>query len=182
MGEGDATSDTLLAPRHERGETNRPAPLPPTPSRKGRGSLVHLPFGQTNASALEGLAGLLKDALLRTTPWRAFHHEIPLDPAALAALGFVTDPADPRLRIAACPGAPACASGTVPARADAALLAKLGLANLHVSGCAKGCAHHAPAATLVGRDGRYDLIRHGRAGDPPDAVGLTLAQAAELLA
>ncbi len=39
---------------------------------------------------------------------------------------------------------------------------------IHVSGCAKGCAHPGSAPwTLVGRDGRYDLVRHGKAGDTP---------------
>ena len=37
---------------------------------------------------------------------------------------------------------------------------------IHVSGCAKGCAHRDKAAiTLVGRDGRYDLVRNGRHSD-----------------
>jgi precorrin-3B synthase len=70
----------------------------------------------------------------------------------------------------------------VAARADAAFLAERGLRDIHVSGCKKGCAHHAATMTLVGVDGRYDLVRHGRAGDAPDATGLTLAEAAEMLA
>ncbi|MGS1093573.1 precorrin-3B synthase [Aquamicrobium terrae] len=78
---------------------------------------------------------------------------------AAASLGFVTDPADPRLSIAACPGAPACASGRIATRALAERIAARhadlldGSFTLHVSGCAKGCAHPAPAAlTLVGND------------------------------
>jgi precorrin-3B synthase len=44
---------------------------------------------------------------------------------------------------------------------------------LHVSGCAKGCAHaQAAAVTLVGREGRYDLVLDGRAGDRPILAGL----------
>ncbi len=55
-------------------------------------------------------------------------------------------------------------------------LARPGL-TLHVSGCAKGCAHAGPAAlTLVGRDGRYDLVRNGRAGDAPTLTGLSVEQ------
>ena len=128
---------------------------------------VHLPFGQTDAATLAHLASLTPE--LRTTPWRAF-----LSPVAIS--GF----AEPST-VVACPGAPACASASVPARADAARLQALGLADLHVSGCAKGCAHARPARTLVGRDGRYDLVRHGRASDPPDLAGLTLDQAAAAL-
>jgi precorrin-3B synthase len=48
---------------------------------------------------------------------------------------------------------------------------------IHVSGCEKGCAHpHAAPITLVGRDGRYDLIRGGVASDAPDVRSLTLEQ------
>jgi precorrin-3B synthase len=42
---------------------------------------------------------------------------------AAQQLGFVVDADDPRRRIAACPGAPACLSGLIPARALAAALA-----------------------------------------------------------
>jgi precorrin-3B synthase len=126
--------------------------------------LLHLPFGQTTAATLSHLADLAPE--VRTTPWRAF-----LSP--VLASGF--DPAP--TAIAACPGAPACASATVLARTDAARLAALGFRNIHVSGCAKGCAHPHLTTTLVGRDGRYDLVRHGRAGDPADRQGLTLEQA-----
>ncbi len=153
-----------------------PPPLQPGEYRGG-GVLLHLPFGQTTADALAALASAA--GAVRTTPWRAL-----LAPAGtVAPPGFITDPADPRLHIAACPGGPACASGSVPARADAAWLAGQGIAGVHVSGCAKGCAHPGPAAaTLVGRAGRYDLVRHGRAGDTPALTGLTLAQAAGVLA
>ena len=131
------------------------------------GHLLHLPFGQTDAATLARLAGLTPE--LRTTPWRAF-----LSPVAVP--GFAEPGA-----IVACSGAPACASASVPARADAARLQAMGFASVHVSGCAKGCAHARPARTLVGRDGRYDLVRHGRASDPPDLAGLTLDQAAAAL-
>ena len=45
--------------------------------------------------------------------------------AAAGQLGFVVQADDPRRRIAACPGAPACMSGLIPARALAAALAPL---------------------------------------------------------
>ncbi len=142
-------------------------PLPPAGVGRGEGSLVHLAFGQTDAATLARFAGLTP--ALRTTPWRAF-----LSPVAIP--GYARPGT-----VAACPGAPACASGSTPARADAARLEAMGFAHLHVSGCAKGCAHAQPATTLVGRDGRYDLVRHGRAGDRPDLTGLTLEQAAAAL-
>jgi len=49
---------------------------------------------------------------------------------------------------------------------------------LHISGCAKGCAHPRRAAlTLVADAGHYSLVREGKAGDAPMARGLTLDEA-----
>jgi precorrin-3B synthase len=152
-----------------------PGPLPP-------GLLLGLPFGQSDAAALLRLAELAGGASLRTTPWRSFFLEGTHDPAPFAEAGFITDPHDPRRTISACAGSPGCASASVPARADAAFLAARGIRGIHVSGCAKGCAHPKPATTLVGSDGRYGFVRHGRAGDRPAITGLTITQAAELLA
>ena len=151
----------------------------PPPAQPPPGLLLALPFGQTDAGALVRLAALTDAA--RTTPWRALHIPAPPDAAPYAEAGFITDPADPRRGIAACPGAPACRSGTTPARADAARLAGLGITGLHVSGCAKGCARPRAGVTLVGRNGRYDLVPHGRASDAPTLVGLDLAAAAEAI-
>ena len=149
--------------------THRARVTPPSNplSQVEREHLLYLPLGQTDAATLAHLASLLalRD-IVRTTPWRAL-----LSP--IRAPGF----GDAPNTITACPGAPACSSGSTPARADAATLQAAGFTNLHVSGCAKGCAYPRPATTLVGGNGRYDLIRHGRAGDRPDLTGLTLAQA-----
>lgn len=100
---------------------------------------------------------------------------------------FILDAADPRLRAAACSGAPACRRAARPVQQDAARLAPLlragpgGIA-LHVSGCAKGCAHPGPAAlTLVARDGGYDLVRGGAAADPPARRGLSVEAVAAML-
>jgi precorrin-3B synthase len=93
--------------------------------------------------------------------------------AAAEQLGFVVHAADPRRRIAACPGAPACASGFIDARRLAAALApqlaglRDGIA-VHVSGCAKGCAHPAAAAlTVVGDAQGCGIIRNGTARTMP---------------
>jgi precorrin-3B synthase len=158
-----------------------------------RGSMGLAPvFGQTNAAALRALADLAArhgDGALRIGPWRTFLiGGVPAQQAdALAraadAIGLIADPADPRLRIAACPGGPACSSGLMPARADAALMAAVpGAVRVHVSGCAKGCAHPAPAAlTFVGTADGYALVRHGRAGDAAVARGLSLADCLQTL-
>jgi precorrin-3B synthase len=147
---------------------------------EGEAVLLGLPFGQTDAAALLLLADLVTG--VRTTPWRSFFLAGAHDLAAFAAAGFIVDPDDPRRSIAACAGAPACASASVPARADAAILAARGVRGVHISGCAKGCAHPGAATTLVGAGGSYGFVRHGRAGDRPSVTGLTIAQAAELLA
>jgi precorrin-3B synthase len=88
-----------------------------------------------------------------------------------SALGFVTDAADPRLFIAACPGKPACASGHIGTRTMAERVARRnsewldGSFTLHVSGCAKGCAHPGSAAvTLVGGENGAGLVVNGTAG------------------
>jgi len=157
-----------------------PPPPPPLPT----GLVLGLPFGQTEAAALLRLADLAAAATLplRTTPWRSFYLQDTHDPAPFAAAGFITDADDPRRSIPACAGAPACARASVPARTDAAYLAARGLRGIHVSGCAKGCAHPGATTTLVGSGGTYGLVRHGRAGDPTTVAGLTIAQAAGLLA
>ncbi|TIQ21527.1 MAG: precorrin-3B synthase, partial [Mesorhizobium sp.] len=89
---------------------------------------------------------------------------------AAAILGLVTDAADPRTKIAACPGAPACASGRIAARDIAETIAAENRDildasfTLHISGCAKGCAHPGPAAlTLVGGDNGAGLVVDGTA-------------------
>ena len=140
-------------------------------------------FGRLHAAALRQLSSLaanVGDGGLHVSPHRVLVLAgIAAPDAALArasALGFITDPADPRLRITACPGAPDCANASVALRDDARRLAASlapGLTRVHLSGCAKGCAHPAPAALVfVGVDGSYDAVRQGRAGDPPFLRGL----------
>jgi precorrin-3B synthase len=156
---------------------------------------VGLPFGRIDAGALTCLANLSErfgEASLRTTPWRALllSNISPSDVETLAdevcALGLIADPTDPRLNIFTCVGAPSCQSATVDARADAErLAAAIGATRddaLHISGCIKSCAHRGAASlTLVGRDGRYDLVRHGSAADRPSLTGLAIDQVAALL-
>jgi precorrin-3B synthase len=160
----------------------------------GEGFLgIGLPFGRIAAGDLSGLTGSAEAAgarELRLTPWRAMLIPLPSLAAAHslsdALSAFILDPNDPRRRIAACPGAPACIQATTATRADAAILAAhlpagSGVA-VHLSGCEKGCAHpHAAPITLVGRNGHYDLVRDGAASAAPALRGLTTAQAAEHL-
>ncbi|NRB00196.1 MAG: cobalamin biosynthesis protein CobG [Rhodobacteraceae bacterium] len=86
---------------------------------------------------------------------------------------LITDPTDPRAHLNACPGLGKCASATVETRALAQRLSGHTPGILHVSGCAKGCAHPGAAeVTLVGRDGMFDLVKSGRAWDAPVRTGI----------
>jgi precorrin-3B synthase len=100
------------------------------------------------------------------------------DAAALAQqaerLGFIVHCDDPRRRIVACPGKPACASGLIAARTIAGEIARhsgspgAGIA-VHVSGCRKGCAHPGPTpVTIVGTEHGCGIIRAGSARAMPD--------------
>lgn len=140
---------------------------------------VGLPFGRLTADQLRLLADLATSGL-RLTPFRAVL--LPGAPATilsrLAEAGLTTQPDDPLRFVAACPGAPACASAAIETRDLARRLAALNPAAsdvwLHVSGCDKGCASSAAhAVTLVGRDDALDLVLEGRPRDAPRLAGLT---------
>lgn len=140
----------------------------PEPGPCAQGQLVGLPFGATDAATLVALARL---GPIRLTPWRMLLVETA---APIAVPGAVTRRGDPRLRVSACTGAPDCPQGRQPVRDLARALAQgMPAADLHVSGCAKGCAHPGPAAfTLVGTSQGFDLVRDGRAWDSPAQTGL----------
>jgi precorrin-3B synthase len=100
------------------------------------------------------------------------------DIAVLAArTGFIVNACDPRRRVVACAGAPACASAAWSTRDLGPAVARAahdwldGSVTVHLSGCSKGCAHAAPAAlTFVGPDrivigGRADDTPHGRVSE-----------------
>lgn len=145
---------------------------PPSPGPCAQGVLVALEFGQMRAEALATLAEL---GPLRLTPWRMLLIEGADRTPTLP--GLITDPADPLLRVTACTGAPGCPQALSPTRPLARALAPAlpQGALLHVSGCAKGCAHpgKAPVTLVATGPDRFDLIRRGRACDPPLATGLS---------
>ena len=148
-------------------------PLPtPQPGLRADGALVALAFGQMRSETLLALATLTHE--IRPTPWRML---LLVGATTLPAIpGLVTDPSDPILRVTACTGAPACPQGQGDTRTLARQLAPLlpkGRA-LHLSGCAKGCAHPAPAdLTLTATGQGYDLILNGTASDMPSQRNLT---------
>ncbi len=170
----------------------RPEHLPIGVGRRAASSWVGVapPFGRLEAGGLAAFASAVASGPIRATPWRTLL--VPgLDEAEAdriwasvkgqfgGASSLIVDPSDPRLRVAACSGAPACLRATTPVQEDAGILAAALIMSgsgtlLHVSGCAKGCAHpEAAAMTLVGREGIYDLVRDGKAGDRPETQGLT---------
>lgn len=161
----------------------RPDPVGSVAERDGRIALLAgLPFGRSDAEGLARIAERARRAgcrELRLSPWRGLAF-CGLEAGAADILreslrnaGLVVAADDPRLAVFACAGAPACARGESPALADAAALAETmapllaGGLSLHVSGCAKSCAHAGPAdLTLVGTGGAYDVILFGGARDP----------------
>jgi precorrin-3B synthase len=150
--------------------TARPAEIMTTrgPGLCSGGALVGLAFGQMQGATLKLLAGLASG--LRLTPWRMVLIEGLGEMPRHA--GLVTEASDPILRVTACTGAPACPQAHAETRALAAALAPSLASNmhLHVSGCAKGCAHPgASSITLVGTEHGLDLIRDGCTRDIPAA-------------
>lgn len=134
------------------------------------GRMVGVAFGSTDAGTLRALIRSTRATALRVTPWRMLLLE---EAQSVDVPGILSD-WDPVLEVSACPGAPSCAQATVATRELARRLADKVEGTLHVSGCAKGCARPAKAAlTLVGRDGRFDLVRDGRASDTPVQTGLS---------
>ena len=125
------------------------------------GTLVALEFGQMHATQL----ATLTTQPLRITPWRMLLVEGP----APNHPGLIIDATDPRLRVTACTGAPGCPQALQPTRDLArALAAQVPPGqHLHVSGCAKGCAHPKAAdLCLVATATGFDVIANGRAQDP----------------
>ena len=136
-----------------------------------RGTAIGLPFGRIAAATLADLAARPGVTGLRVTPWRTLLVE-GLDPASPGLP--VSTPAE--RAVDACVGAPACPQASVETRALAQRLAPHVAGRLHVSGCAKGCARAAPADVVAtGRDGRFDLAFHARAGAPATITGLSPA-------
>ncbi|WP_417599957.1 cobalamin biosynthesis protein CobG [Pararhodobacter oceanensis] len=178
-------ADHLTQDRRRMAQVMAHSPLPPewcdTPAlsaapapqigQQSSGALIGAAFGQIDADALAQVIRAQSLQAIRLTPWRMFYLEGGTLPDTAA---FLTDPQDPLLRVDACPGAPYCPSSSVETRALAKRLAPHVSGTLHVSGCAKGCAHRGTAdLTLTGRDGRFDLIRHGTATDTPERRALS---------
>ena len=150
----------------------------PLPGLHPQGALVGATFGQLTHSALRHLSGY--GQALRTTPWRMMLveglREMP------RREDMITQADDPTLRVIACSGAPRCREAHADTRALATALAPhiAADARLHVSGCAKGCAHSGQASiTLVATGDGFDLVRDGSTRDTPIRRGLRGASIAK---
>jgi precorrin-3B synthase len=138
-----------------------PAVFRAEPGRVPQGLLLALAFGQTEAATFAALAAL---GPLRLTPWRMLLVEGLQRAPGLP--GLIDRPADPLLHVVACTGAPGCAQAIRPTRALARTLAPHLHGTLHVSGCAKGCAHPGTAPlTLTATPDGWRLIAEGTAAD-----------------
>ncbi|NNU50729.1 precorrin-3B synthase [Rhizobium sp. WYCCWR 11279] len=142
-------------------------------------------FGQMRASDLIALLDLATDrgaTAVRFAPGRGFFFiglsadTVPAMQIAAAGHGFSTQPGENTEHIAACAGAGACGSAFYETRTLARRLIAVapalfdGSLTLHLSGCAKGCAHARPALTLTGSAEGYGLILNGLAADQPDEL------------
>jgi precorrin-3B synthase len=138
----------------------------PKPGLHAEGAMVALAFGQMRGETLAAIAALGHE--LRPTPWRMLFL---VGATTLPSIpGLIADDADPILRVTACTGAPACPQGLGETRSLARALAlHLGPdQRLHISGCAKGCAHPGPAPIVLTATGQgYDLILNGTASATP---------------
>jgi precorrin-3B synthase len=163
------------------------------PLRSGEVVGIAPPFGHSDAETLSHLIGEAERAGaqgLRTAPGRALlfvglqRGAASRFAARAVSLGFIANSADPRRRVIACAGAPICASGEIPARGLVPVVAQaVRAANvagpIHVSGCAKGCAHPAPTPlAIIGRAGACDIHLNGKlvSSAKADALAAELAR------
>jgi precorrin-3B synthase len=147
---------------------------------------IGLAFGHSDATALERLVDIADAAGargFRTAPDRALmiiglaSQSASAFAAAAERLGFVVHANDPRRYVVACAGAPICSSAHIAARALAPRVAdqvapyRGDAFTVHISGCAKGCAHAASAVlTVVGTLDGCALVADGSVRDAPFAL------------
>jgi precorrin-3B synthase len=174
---------------HLRGNEQK-EPLGLHPLRDGTFAYgVGLAFGHTDTMSLQRLAEAAQAtgaSGMRAAPGRALiivglTQQTASSLAATAeALGFIVRADDPRRHVVACAGAPICTSASIAARAIAPEIAASAASHLdgsfkiHISGCAKGCAHPAPAAlTIVSTSSGCALIANGSTHDAPFKIVAT---------
>jgi precorrin-3B synthase len=189
----DLADDTLDPAMLDQGRSGMPASL--ARQEAGPFGLIRLSedlhtvgigpaFGQASAEKLialcEAAEGFRIEALRP-----AFDHSLLFFGSKLACetlagfasdSDFITSAVDPRCQIAACPGSPACASAAIPTHEIAATASSQcaelldGSFTLHVTGCAKGCAHpKVSSLSICGAGNGVSFIAGGKAADAPFA-------------
>jgi len=133
------------------------------------GTVLGAPFGRMVAQDLRDVAQTADVTCIRLL----LDRKLLVCGADLSgARGFATAPTR-LMDVHACPGAPFCPQATVETMSLAKDISQKTEMRLHVSGCAKGCAYPRVAeVTLVGRDGRFDLVTNGQPWDDPRQRGL----------
>ena len=133
------------------------------------GTVLGAPFGRIRATDLRALLQSCDAPRLRLMLERKI---LIIGADIHSTNGFTTKPSR-LMKAHACPGAPYCLQATVKTVEIAERLAPTVQGSLHVSGCSKGCAFpRAASVTLVGRDGRFDLVTDGLPWDDPRQRGL----------
>ncbi len=171
----------LLVSAHPREERKMASPIGVHALRDGSlGRGIGLAFGHADARSLErlvdaaaaaGASGFRASAGRTLMTIGLTAEAAPGFVIAAEQLGFITRADDPRRRVIACAGAPVCASAHIASRALAPLIAAQADCTVHISGCAKGCAHPAPAAlTIVGTTDGCALVADGSARNAPFAI------------
>ncbi|MFC5758787.1 precorrin-3B synthase [Rhizobium sp. GCM10022189] len=186
----DAAALTARFPDIDSIRSTRPVPKKSsfvgiTALGNGRAALgVRLTFGQARTADLISFLTSAESAgaeEIRLAPDRGFF-VIGLPETAMPAIrkaavdhGFSVRANEPAEQVAACAGASACASGFYETRVLAGRLMDRapalfdGSMKLHLSGCAKGCAHRRADLAIVGSAEGYGFIVGGLAADPPAA-------------
>ncbi|MBB3593852.1 precorrin-3B synthase [Rhizobium sp. BK529] len=169
--------------------------IPPAPSRSSYVGVtrlrtgiavlgVRLKFGQARAADLISFLASAESAgarEIRLAPDRGFfliglpESEMPAMQQAAVDHGFSVTAKEPAEQIAACAGAGACASAFYDTRALASQLIDRvpdlfdGSLKLHLSGCAKGCAHRRADLVIAGSTEGYGFVLDGLAANSPAA-------------
>ncbi|MGJ8525663.1 Precorrin-3B synthase [Halomonadaceae bacterium LMG 33818] len=149
-------------------------------------AVISLPFGASDVQALSALGEVcfFHDVKLRLIPQRRLLlRGIQAEKVLSFAeqVGYIVHDNDVRQRMFACQGAPGCASSYLNTREMATsaipLMEKYASNNdktLHISGCAKGCAHPAKATVTV--------VGMSEAGEDHAAIGMVMQGRARAMA
>jgi precorrin-3B synthase len=147
---------------------------------------IGLAFGHADAATLEQLAataeafgaGGMRAAGRTLMVIGLTNKTAPAFVAAAERQGFIVRADDPRCRVITCAGAPICTSALIAARAIAPAAVATAVLNpaltVHLSGCAKGCAHSGKAVlTIVGTPVGCAIVANGTVRDAPFAMVAT---------